>query len=180
MCSIPTATMWRSATSPGFTNNVCAAHAPSRRADTPDWCIPPLGSCAASRFTADGCRLCCSTPELSAIPKLARNGLLGDHPRGPRSQLLASVAPNHLLHNGNPQVSVRRQFQAASTKVKPTLQFRHGGCLLSLNVAATQQTAGPQVNDLFSCISAILPIERKANWVRVGSVFLVSDCAIRG
>jgi len=77
MCSIPTATMWRSATSPGFTNNVCAAHAPSRRADTPDWCIPRLGSCAASRFTADGCRLCCSTPELSAIPKLARNGLLG-------------------------------------------------------------------------------------------------------
>jgi hypothetical protein len=38
-------------------------------ADTPDWCIPRLGSCAASRFTADGCRLCCSTPELSAIPK---------------------------------------------------------------------------------------------------------------
>jgi catechol 2,3-dioxygenase-like lactoylglutathione lyase family enzyme len=25
MCSIPTATMWRSATSPGFTNRVCAA-----------------------------------------------------------------------------------------------------------------------------------------------------------
>src|SRR5260370_24821790 len=74
MCSIPTAQMLRSATSPGFPNNVCAAHAPSRRADTPDWCIPRLGSCAASRFTADGCRLCCSTPELSAIPKLARNG----------------------------------------------------------------------------------------------------------
>jgi hypothetical protein len=72
MCSIPTATMWRSATSPGFTNNVCASHAPSRRADTPDWCTS-FGSCAASRFTADGCRLCCSTPELSAIPKLARN-----------------------------------------------------------------------------------------------------------
>jgi hypothetical protein len=47
--------MWRSATSPGFTNKVCAAHAPSRSADTPDWCIPRLGSCAASRFTADGC-----------------------------------------------------------------------------------------------------------------------------
>src|SRR5579859_3707111 len=56
MCSIPTATMWRSATSPGFTNKVCAAHAPSRRADTPDWCIPRLGSCAASRFTACFCR----------------------------------------------------------------------------------------------------------------------------
>jgi len=46
-------------------------------ADTPDWCIPRLGPCAASRFTADGCRLCCSTPELSAIPKLARNWLVG-------------------------------------------------------------------------------------------------------
>jgi hypothetical protein len=51
MCSIPTATTWRSATRPGFTNNPCAAHAPSRRADTPDGCISPLGSCAASRFT---------------------------------------------------------------------------------------------------------------------------------
>jgi hypothetical protein len=58
MCSIPTAAMWRSATSPSSTNKVCAAHAPSRRADSPDWCIPRLGSCAASRFTADGCRLC--------------------------------------------------------------------------------------------------------------------------
>jgi hypothetical protein len=45
------------------------AHAPSQRADMPDWRISRLGSCAASRFTADGCRLCCSTPELSAIPK---------------------------------------------------------------------------------------------------------------
>jgi catechol 2,3-dioxygenase-like lactoylglutathione lyase family enzyme len=33
MCSIPTATMWRSATSPGFMNNVCAAarSEPARR-----------------------------------------------------------------------------------------------------------------------------------------------------
>ena len=53
MCSIPTATMWRSATNPGFTNEVCAAHAPSRCADTPDWCIPRLGSLPASRFTAE-------------------------------------------------------------------------------------------------------------------------------
>jgi catechol 2,3-dioxygenase-like lactoylglutathione lyase family enzyme len=29
MCSIPTATMWRSATSPGFMNKVRAAHAPA-------------------------------------------------------------------------------------------------------------------------------------------------------
>jgi len=47
--------------------------APTRRIDE----SPVSGSCATSRFTADGCRLCCSTPELSAIPNLARNGLLG-------------------------------------------------------------------------------------------------------
>lgn len=57
MCSIPTATMWRSASSPGFTNNVCAAHAPSRCADTPDWCTPVSGLARrrASLPTDAGC-----------------------------------------------------------------------------------------------------------------------------
>ena len=48
MCSIPTATMWRSATSPGFTNNVCAAHAPSRRRHA-GLMYPPVSDLARRR-----------------------------------------------------------------------------------------------------------------------------------